>query len=155
MVLTLYSIITPFSFVSSPASYPSLYYTSNSSVISAVRIPIHIQSLLLLPPFQHFVSICDEGRCYLIHACGSPRLYQVFISVVGYQQIIPSGLPDDGCDIVLYGQGVIEGDVAPHEIPPLPSCYHILYESKHIVRTASCMSPQNPPIEAPVLRHIS
>ena len=153
MVLTLNSILTPFSFVSPPASYTSLYYTSSSSVISAVRIPIHIQSLLFQPPLQQFHSICDEGRCYLIHACGFLRLYQLCISVVGYQQTIPSGLPDDGCDIVLYGQGVIKGDVAPHEIPPLLSCYHILYESKQIVRTNSCLSPQTAPIESPVLWH--
>ena len=117
-----------------------------------------IQSILLPPPLQHFNSICGKGHCNIFHTCGYLRLHQVCIAVSGHQQLSPGGPPDDGCDNVLCGQGVIEDDVAPHGIPPLPSCYqlvHILYEPKRIVRTTSCMSPHTRPIEVPVLWHIT
>ena len=120
--------------------------------------PLQIQSLLLPPTLQHFDYICGEGHRDLFHTCGSLCIHQVFIAVAGHQQLSSAGPHDDGYYNVLYGQGVIEYDVAPHVIPPLPSCYqlvHILYEPKRIVGTYSCMSPHTQPIEFPVLWHIT
>ena len=72
-----------------------------------------------------FQSSYGEVRRDLLCACGSLRLHQVRIEVVGHQQLRPVGPPSDGCDDVLYGQGVVRGNIAPPDIPPLPSCIQL------------------------------
>ena len=102
--------------------------------------PLQIQLLLLPPPLQQVDSIYGEGHRDIFHACVSLRIHQICIAVAGHQQLSPTGQSDDGYDKVLYVQGVIKDDVAPHGIPPLPSCYQLVYilnEPKRIVRTAS------------------
>ena len=46
---------------------------------------------------------------------------QAYIKVAGHQHLGPLEPPADSRSDVLYGQGVVGGDVTPHRMPVLPS----------------------------------
>ena len=53
--------------------------------------------------------------------CGPLWLGQVRIEVSVHHQFFHLGPSAYGRDNVLYGQGVIGGNITPQDIPPLPS----------------------------------
>ena len=65
---------------------------------------------------------------YVSTSCGSLRLRQVYVEVASHQQLIPAGPPDDGRDNVLYGRGIIGGDVPPHDIILLLYHHYLEYD---------------------------
>ena len=147
MILTRYSIITPYSSFYLPSSSTSLSYTYNSS----------IRALLIPPQLQQFYSSYVEGHHDILCAYVSVRIDQVCIGGAGHQKLIPVGPTADGRNSVLYGWGVVGSYVSPHGMPLLPSrcqIVHILYAPKHIIHPVSRLYHSTLPIEASAIRNI-
>ena len=67
---------------------------------------------------------CGKVHSNLLIARGSIWILQAYIKVSDHQHLCPTGSLADGRNDVLYGRGVIWGNIAPHEITLLPYCHH-------------------------------
>ena len=57
-------------------------------------------------------------------------IFQVCVEVAIHHQLSPVGPSADGLEDVIYGQDVVEGDVAPHGIPLIP--YHLQMGGEYV-----------------------
>ena len=66
-----------------------------------------------------------QFRRNLLRARGPLWIGQVRIEVTSHMKLAPLGPPDDGRNDVLYGRGVVGGDIIAHSVPPLSSRQHL------------------------------
>ena len=68
---------------------------------------------------QIFKPHCGHGRRNTLVPCPTLLHCQVGVKFANHQQRSPLGPLDDGRNNVLYCQGIVWGQVAPHNVPPL------------------------------------
>ena len=82
-----------------------------------------------------FQSSCGKGYLNILRVCSYLRLRQFRVEVNGHQNLRPTGTPFDGRNNVLYGRGVVGGDVSPHDMPLMPFYFQMEAENVWAVET--------------------